>query len=87
VFVTGRVQRPGEYLYKDGLTAGVVIEEAGGRRKDYDNGLPLLIYISRRVDGKDTRCPATAATVVQPGDVLQLTDLMLPIKNCSPKPH
>jgi protein involved in polysaccharide export with SLBB domain len=68
-FITGHVRNAGAYAYREGLTAGMAIAEAGGFVPGRADDMPVL-EVSRLVDGKLVRVPLTINDVLKSNDVL-----------------
>jgi len=67
VFVSGQVNRPGEYVIRQGMTVRQVLSIAGGVT---DRGSTRRIQIIRQVDGKETTVGADLQDRVQNGDTV-----------------
>jgi len=67
VFISGQVQRVGEYVYRKGMTVRQVLTLAGGVT---ERGSTRRIQIIRSVNGVDTTIGATLQDAVQPGDTV-----------------
>ena len=67
VFVSGQVQRPGEYPIREGLTVRQALALAGGVT---DRGSNRRVQIIRVVNGKETTVGANLQQTVQAGDTI-----------------
>jgi polysaccharide export outer membrane protein len=67
VFVSGQVNRPGEYVIRAGMTIRQVLSLAGGVT---DRGSARRIQIIRQVDGKETTVGADLQDKVKNGDTV-----------------
>ena len=67
VFVSGQVNRPGEYVIRAGMTVRQVLSLAGGAT---DRGSTRRIQIIRQVDGKETTVGADLQDKVKNGDTV-----------------
>jgi polysaccharide export outer membrane protein len=67
VFVSGQVQRVGEYVFRKGMTVRQVLTLAGGVT---ERGSTRRIQIIRTVNGVDTTIGATLQDAVLPGDTV-----------------
>jgi len=67
VFVSGQVQRVGEYVYRKGMTVRQVLTLAGGVT---ERGSTRRIQIIRSENGADTTIAATLQDAVRPGDTV-----------------
>ena len=67
VFVSGQVNRPGEYVIRAGTTVRQVLSLAGGVT---DRGSSRRIQIIRQVDGKETTVGADLQDKVRNGDTV-----------------
>ena len=68
-YLTGFVQSPGVYAFREGLTVRQAIALAGGIN---ENGSLRRIVIKRRVDGQGVEIEASLNTLVQPNDVVHV---------------
>ena len=67
IFVSGQVQRPGEYPIRGRMTVRQAVALAGGLT---DRGSGRRIQIIRTENGKDVQYDAEQQTVLHPGDTL-----------------
>ena len=67
VFVSGQVNRPGEYVIRAGMTVRQVLSLAGGVT---DRGSARRIQIIRQVDGKESTVGADLQDKVKNGDTV-----------------
>ncbi len=75
VYVSGEVLAPGAFAFRPGFTARQALAAAGGATDTTDEGSVasgLTLEIIRAVDGSRRRQPADFATMLQPGDVLDV---------------
>ncbi|MED5545977.1 MAG: polysaccharide biosynthesis/export family protein [Pseudomonadota bacterium] len=68
-YVTGEVNRPGEFPYRHGMTVLAALSAAGGYTYRASTG---KVSITRSVDGRDIIAKATETTPIQPGDRIQV---------------
>jgi polysaccharide export outer membrane protein len=69
VGVTGAVARPGQYVYRDGLTLGVLVEQAGGlSRSGSDRAVLRRAGAEQEVDLGAVRKGRKPDVALQPGD-------------------
>ena len=69
VGVTGAVARPGQYVYRDALTLGALVEQAGGLlRSGSDRVLLRRAGAEQEIDLGAVRKGRQPDVVLQPGD-------------------
>ena len=75
VAIIGSINKPGEYLLVEGLTAGKVLAAAGGLTETVLNsGNQVTIRLLRMREGKTSVCIASDDTRLAPGDLLTVDD-------------
>src|SRR5215510_3004722 len=71
VFVSGQVQKPGEYVFRVGMTVRQVLALAGGIT---DRGSARRVQIIRVVDGKETTVSGDLQNAVKAGDTIVVNE-------------
>jgi polysaccharide export outer membrane protein len=71
IFVSGHVQKPGEYVIRSGMTVRQAVAVAGGVT---DRGSTRRIQIIRVVDGKEITIGVDLQKIVQAGDTIVVNE-------------
>ena len=72
VFVLGEVTRPGEFVYKPGMSLLAAVAAAGGYTYRADKS---RVFIRRSGDQLETVYDLTADLVIMPGDVVRVPEI------------
>ena len=72
IFVLGEVARPGEFVYKPGMSLLAAVAAAGGYTYRADKS---RVFIRRSGDALETVYDLTADLVVMPGDVIRVPEI------------
>lgn len=72
VFVLGEVTRPGEFVYKPGMSLLAAVAAAGGYTYRADKS---RVFIRRSGDQLETVYELTADLVIMPGDVVRVPEI------------
>jgi polysaccharide export outer membrane protein len=72
IFVLGEVARPGEFVYKPGMSLLAAVAAAGGYTYRADKS---RVFIRRSGDALETVYDLTADLVVMPGDVVRVPEI------------
>jgi len=72
VFVVGAVNHPGSFHYEQGLTVEDVVDRAGGVRHPC---MTNRLTVVRMQDGRKVRLAASAGTVVQLADTVDVMEV------------
>jgi len=72
VFVLGEVARPGEFVYKPGMSLLAAVAAAGGYTYRADKS---RVFIRRSGDQLETVYDLTADLVIMPGDVVRVPEI------------
>jgi polysaccharide export outer membrane protein len=70
-YILGEVNRPGEYPFSEGLTIQNAVATAGGFTYRANQ---RTVYIKHRNEPTERKVRITAATPVQPGDTIRITE-------------
>ncbi len=68
-YVTGEVNKPGEFRYREGMTVLAALSAAGGYTY---RAKTEVVAITRTTGGQDVTAQADESTVIQPGDRIRV---------------